>query len=643
MNENENRNEQITDENEIRKIVGSNQMRLTSNIQSGDIDEDNRTVAVTFSSEEPVKRNFGIEILDHNPDSVDMSRLLDGAPVLEDHGGGPIGVVEDATIREDKKGFALLRFSKNPKPTEIFNDIVAGIRKNISVGYKITGLTRQEGNEGDETTFRASWFPHEISVVGIPADNMVGIGRSYENEKGNNMPEENKTEDKPVERDIEKEIEERVNAEIEKRKTENKPKIEVIKMTDEDNKRAIDEAVATAKKDELSRLKEVTAIAQRAGFTADEVNELAASNITIGDMQGKAIDKMHSAGERVATIADPLADIPEKDKRKYDFGSVIRGLISGKLDGLEREISEEMQLKSSVAAGGCMVPYFAMEQERALEAGSSPGSNLVGTDHRGDLFIEKLRNSAKVMQLGATSLNGLQGNVAIPRQTGAVTIASLAEAAAITPSDSNFDQVTLSPKRVGGSTIYSKQLLLQSNPSIDNLVRNDITTEIMLDIDAKALQGSGAANQPTGIENQAGINTVTFTTAPTWAKVVEFETAIATDNANVDSMAYLSTAAVRGAWKTTVKEAGQATYLWEMNNSPVNGYNAEVSNQIAGDLVFFGDWSQLLLGFWGGIDLIVDEITLAGNAQIQIYGNAFFDVAVRHPESFTVSTDAGNI
>jgi len=628
-----------TDE-DIRKLVGSDNLRLNASIQSGDVNEAERTVALSFSSEEPVKRGFGIEILDHSPESVDLSRLLNGAPVMVDHFSDQMGVVEDARINDNKQGFALLRFSDNPRPSEIFNDIVKGIRKNISVGYKITELKLESEDDEGVRTFRASWMPYEISVVGIPADTTVGIGRS----ENSNEPQDNP--------ELEALVKKQVDSALDKRKTEPQIKVNKMEKTVEEkaeDKRQLDEAVAKATKETASNIREIDAIGRQAGYTADEIGTFITEGIDKTAMLGKALDKIKSKDVTI-NAGDPADELPNKDKQRYSIGRVIRSMVEHTaLDGLEREVSDEIRSKTDQSSGEYVVPLFAMctdvnaAGERALSAGASPGDKLVGTDHRGDMYIDKLRNRARVMELGATVITGLRGNVDIPRQTGAVTIASLAEAAAITPSDQNFDLVQLSPKRIGGETIFSKQLLLQSNPSIDNIVRSDIMTEMMLDVDAKALQGSGAGNQPTGIANQAGINALTFTTSPTWAKVVQFETEVASDNADVDNMAYLTTAAVRGAWKTTVKEATQAVYLWENNTSPVNGYNAQVSNQITGNIVFFGDFSQLLIGFWGGVDLTIDEVTLASNAQIRIIGNQFFDVAVRHPEAFTVSTDAGNL
>ena len=153
-------------------------------IKSGDIDEEKRTVDLSFSSEEPVDRYFGVEILDHKKSSVDLSRLKNGASVLVDHDGDQVGVVEDARIGDDRRGYARLRFGKSNRASEVFQDIVDGIRKNISFGYRILKMVEEKTEDGAKTIYRAmKWMPLEISSVSVPADATIGIGRSEEDER----------------------------------------------------------------------------------------------------------------------------------------------------------------------------------------------------------------------------------------------------------------------------------------------------------------------------------------------------------------------------------------------------------------------------------------------------------------------------
>lgn len=625
-------NRKITDEKEIRELLGieSTVLSMSGSIKSGEIDEDNNTVSLSFSSETEAIREFGIEILDHNPESVDLSRLQNGAAVLVDHVGDQVGVVENAEIA-NKKGLSKLRFSRNPRGQEVFNDIVDDIRRNVSVGYQIHEIT-PDGERDGMPVFRVTrWQPTEISIVGVPLDVAVGVGRSLDTK------EDNKNDIEPIQEDEPKQT---INIIKEERK-----------MEDDNKEIDLEKVKREARKESTREIGEMYAAGNAGGLEQDEVRKLIGEGASLSDVQARAIENLKHSNEKIDAVQsrDLLEDVKPKEKEAYSFERVLKAIASGeKADGIEGELSRELQLKSGMASTGTRVPFFALTEQRTLVAGSGGGAELVPDDHRGDMFIEFLRNRVKTAALGARIISGLSGNVSIPRQTATVTPASLAETGAITPADSNYDTVALTPNRVGAASIYSKQLLIQSNPSIAALVRDDLMSAMGIKIDDLALNGTGASNEPTGIFATSGVNTVTFGVgSPTWAKVVEFETAVATDNADVSNMAYLTTAGVRGAWKTEEKASSTGIYLWQENSSPVNGYRAEVSQQFNdgtnNDKVIFGDWSQLIIAnFGGGIDLEEDTISGILSGTIQIVANTFIDIAVRHPVSFAISTDAGN-
>jgi len=145
------------------------------------VDEKERTISITFSSEFPVLRSFGYEILDHGKDSADLSRLNDGAPLLLNHGNDQAGVVEKARIKDDRRGHALVRFGRSDFAEEIFQDVLDGIRQNISFAYDVGSMILEEEKEGEPDVYRVNrWAPYEISIVTIPADNTVGISRQLE-------------------------------------------------------------------------------------------------------------------------------------------------------------------------------------------------------------------------------------------------------------------------------------------------------------------------------------------------------------------------------------------------------------------------------------------------------------------------------
>lgn len=271
---------------------------------------------------------------------------------------------------------------------------------------------------------------------------------------------------------------------------------------------------------------------------------------------------------------------------------------------------------------------------------NTTGSNLVGTNHMASNFIDILRNKLIISKLGGQVLTGLSGNVAIPKQTGSATAYWILEGDDTTDSDLTVGMLNLSPKTVSGSTAYTRQMLLQSNPSIENLVLSDLASNIALAIDKAAISGTGLNGQPTGILNTTGVNAVSCATANgglNWANVVDFETKIAAGNADVNMMHYIAGAGVTGLLKTTEKTSGTGKFLLE--NNEVNGYGFTRTNQVGANTMLFGDFNQMITALWGGLDIMIDPYTKAASGGTVIRAFQSLDIGLRYAESFSASID----
>jgi HK97 family phage major capsid protein len=243
------------------------------------------------------------------------------------------------------------------------------------------------------------------------------------------------------------------------------------------------------------------------------------------------------------------------------------------------------------------------------------------------------------LSAGATTLPGLVGNVAIPRKTSASAASWIAtEGGASSNSEPQFEQIAMSPKTLGCNAKYSRQLLLQSTPSIEALVRRGFAAAIATGIDVAALTGDGASGAPTGITNTSGISTSTVATPgqPTWAEVVEFETDVDSSNALMGSTAFVTTPAVVGHCKTTEKVASTGKFIMEDNNS-LAGYPLFRTGNVGSNGIIFGDFSSLLIGLWSGLDVIVDPYTEGTSGNVTVTALASIDINVKHPESFSIN------
>jgi HK97 family phage major capsid protein len=288
------------------------------------------------------------------------------------------------------------------------------------------------------------------------------------------------------------------------------------------------------------------------------------------------------------------------------------------------------------------LPAHLQNMARLLSAGTSTdGAELVATDLLAGSFIDVLRNASMVMAAGATTLPDLTGNVAIPRKTSGSAGGWIAtEGGDGAESEPQFDQVTLAPKNVVAWMEYTRQLLQQSTPSIEAILRMDIAMGLATTIDLACLYGSGASGQPTGITLTTGINAPTAFAAavPTYAEVVAMETAVAVDNALVGNLSYMMRAEMKGALKSTEKASGTAQFVWEPGNT-VNGYAAGITQQVTSGDIFFGNWPDLLIGMWGGLDLLVDPYSNSKSGKIRLSAFQTVDLAVRHPVSFCFNND----
>jgi HK97 family phage major capsid protein len=305
-------------------------------------------------------------------------------------------------------------------------------------------------------------------------------------------------------------------------------------------------------------------------------------------------------------------------------------------------VNDEFAKRVGKRATGFWVPgdvLLTPMSQRSLNATTATqGGFTVNVDAGGQSMIELLRNRMVTSRMGARVLSGLTGNVAIPRQTSASTTYWLAEVEEVTESEQAFGQIAFTPKAISCNTTYSKELLLQSSIDIEGFVRDDLVTTIALERDRVYLHGSGVAGQPLGIAQTTGINTVTYGGAATWAKVVESETKLAEDNVAFVRPGWIVSPGTRAKWKTIEKFASTGVTLWS-DNSTVSGYQAEVTNQVAGNVSFFVDWNDFIIAEWGGIDVVVDPYTMAKTRKIGITISEWVDCGLRHAVSACVSTD----
>ena len=566
-----------------------------------------RTAELCFATEAPVTRYFGTEVLNCDSRSIRMERLNTRAPLLLNHDPDEqIGVVESARVDADGKCRAVVRFSKSEDGEEIFQDVVDGIRSLVSVGYVIHKLETQKLPDGSEVQRATDWEPLEISIVSIPADTSAGVGRA--------LPE-------PVQPVAEKPTP----------KPNKRMSVEII------------ESDVIAK--ERSRIADCSAIANQHAHKGAQKHLARAlsEGITPADFSTLVLRECYGAKE----VTPESANVGMSDNEASSF-SLLRAVNqivrNGRLEGLEKEADSAARkvAKREISGNAFVIPQDVFKRgvlSRAQNVTTATAGGYLVQNQYGPM-IDLLNNKTVVAAAGAQQLSGLVGNVLLPKHVSGATAYWVSETGATTSSQSVFGQVSLTPHRLSAATPYSTQLLAQSGIDAEAFIRNELMTRLAIAKDSAALHGAGGA-EPVGLAVTSGINaTVTYSGAATWADVVEHETGIAVDNADIGSMAFILSAAAVGKWKTILRDSVAGAGYLIGDGMTANGYNVFRSNQVEGSLSFFGVFSQLVMASWAGLEVVVDPYTLAGEGQVKITVNELCDIAVRQPLAFNVSTDS---
>ena len=365
----------------------------------------------------------------------------------------------------------------------------------------------------------------------------------------------------------------------------------------------------------------------------------------------------------------PAQKTPEaKASEQYSFMRAIRMAASDKaLDGIEAEMSQEAEKEFRASGitptGNLFIPSMLTKrgmERRDMTAGTTTQGGYTVPTTLGDL-IPFLDPRLAVLNAGATLLTGLTGNIDFPRNDAAATAVWEGENDPNAETSPTFDRIQMSPNRLGAYTDISKQLMVQSSIDVENFVRNRLNEAINRALDYALINGDGATQLITGVLNTSGIGSVACGTdgGPlTWGKIVDLETEVAVDNADFGSLAYLTTPGVRGYLKKTEKASGTAQFVWMDGAAPasgprvdaLNGYRAFVSTQVPSNLtkgtgtnlhaVLFGNFNELIVGQWAGLDVVVDPYTSSKNALVTIVVNSWWDAALRHAASFAAIKDA---
>jgi HK97 family phage major capsid protein len=594
-------------------------------------EEESRTIDLSFASEEPVMRSFGWEILSHERQDIDLDFMESGrAPLLLNHNPEvQIGVIQSASLdATERKSRSVVRFGKGELASEILADVNDKIRTNISVGYTVNNLEKQDEQRDGTDVYRAEWTPMEISLVSIPADRSdIGVGRAELKQ--------------PI---IESKIMEDTKAEI----VAETPRADAEKIK------------ADAISERLKEIKEMQALGVRHNMR-DFSDECIHNGTDLFSFREKMLDKIET--KPLSALDDPV-DIQPKEAQRYSFLKALNAASRGNWDqaGFENEMSQEMAHKSGKRPQGFYVPDYAWSSDlytakRELTVGTNAsGGFFAPSVQLGSEWINALRAKMVLSDLGMRTMSGLTTKVQIPKVSAGAAAAFVAESGAVADQTVTTAQITLQARTLGARSSVSRLLLMESDPSIEQIVRDDLVAAIASKIQDVMIEGSGSS-EPTGITKTSGVGAINVGDnggPPTWALLVNLVREVEVDNAvlNESTLGFLTNPKLKSKMAQVAK-VGSSDSVMLLNDpwSSLYGYPIRFTTDVPSNLtkgttsgtcsaLIFGDFSQLILASWNASpDVLVDPYSSSSDGTVQIVVFSEIDAAVRNAQSFAITVD----
>ena len=636
-------------------------------------EQTDETLTFSFSSEAPVDRWFGREILLHEPGAMDLSRMNDGAPWLWNHNRDVIlGVTEKAWLGDDRRLYSTVRWSPNTleKGSEEYKrrqDIQSGITRNVSFAYEIKDI-----DERADGFYVTNWPVLEVSSVSVPADQSVGLGRAMDEPAADPEPRAEpeapalEIDAETVKAAVAETVSEALRSLITEQTAERAETPDETPMTIEVN---VAEVQSEARRAERDRVATIRGMVEQFELPSDLADSLINSDATVdaaresvmtqlGMRKVEYTGKVHDAG-----AAD--LGLSKREVKRYSFLRVAAYLAdpnprTAESAAFELDVARAAQAKHSRSASGVLIPWEVLNANRAAETPGQTagvfgdGGALVGSNRLDAQFIDLIRNRSAFLNSGLTMLSGLEGNVEIPKKLGSSTYYFVGENVDVTNSKLGFGLVNMIPRTIGVRVPISRRMMIQASPDVENLVRLDMAESVALGMDSTIGYGTGSTGQPLGIINTTGIGSVTLGGGASkafpailgggthdcgdWADYVDLETALAANNLDAGSMRYIMNSVVKGALKQTLRASAAGSDYIMTDAGEVNGYPAIVSNQMQTNDVLFGNYADCVVGMWSGLDVVIDPYTQSASGQVILTVHQDFDVAVRRPQSFALGT-----
>ncbi|HAO1331293.1 TPA: major capsid protein, partial [Escherichia coli] len=598
------------------------------------------------------------------------SRLNNNAPLLFNHNfDNHIGVVCNARIDADNVGRALVKFSKHGTlANDIRNKVIEGTMEKISVGYDIKEY-HIDYTKGQLIVTK--WAPFEISFVTVPADDSVGLNRSLNTitinleakrdmtkEQIEEIKEEQESaqvEETPVEENKEPKVEETQERQVE----ENKEDENLEDGKDAEHPESVDDDSSTVRETEEVKEEreaapveeekteevaerseedeeEIRAIARELNIDDEELKRaLAIKDMTPEAFRTKALNNLVNAQRNNEQIKD------SKMEKTFDLNNVIRSLVDGAALGAnEAEYSAmaagaAMQRGRAARGGSVFVPAAAL---RAAADGNTKATLTDITDEKllTESYVEMLLPQSVLGRLGVTVLSGLNSPIAVPKMTASSVDAFgfVDENGAAPESKAEFANVKMAPKTFAGGNPISRQSL-KTVPNIATLITDHINKAVRIKLEQLILSDKDNTRGPKGLVKQlVDGGRVTKKAAFSYKDFLKEIAALTDAGVPAQSIKFAMSGATAAELESTLKDNGVSGYIIE--NGKLAGYEVVTSGVIPADHIVLGDFSGIIVGEWGGLELDLDDSTYRAQGAIVPRIWVDLDFTVVQPEALKV-------
>lgn len=589
------------------------------------VDYDNLEISFSCASGYPVTRYDWDtcrpyeERLRIGPEYVDTSRLDGGASVLKNHDTDKtVGKVLRSWF-EDGRLCVRIKFRTDAMSRDLFNDLASGIVQNVSIGYKPEHALPDYTEDGKTIREIDRWTALEVSVaVGIPADPTVGFYRSLEFKHIHAETKNNP--DKKEGLLMTRENEENPAQETEEMK-QLKEKAAELEAENKKLKKELDDA---KKPPEKTEEKECGGKDERQLFAKETAQALA--------------DAVRSLN---------LPQVTRAEQRDYSIANVLASMIGEDVDvSYERGVSADLYRSLNMRApkNTIMVPLEGFRSvlapvSREMNDTVGSGAGLVAQQNLPNMFVSYVRN--KIGVKNATFIPGLTGGpVTIPAQTGDVTVAWVSGGTTTTNANAPVSEtsvvvgdITLNPNKLGAYVDVGLDLLLMSNPYVTGIVVDSLLAGIAHKLGTTMLLGNASDPAITGLNTATGVQTATIAdiSQATWPQITGMV-------AKVDGLEYngpmewVMGAADKGTFKAIPK--GQYGKGFICEDDYIDGRLVHIDGSLTSGNIFFGDFSNIIVGQWGGIELMLDPFTGAKSGKVCVIVRLVCDIGIRRPNTF---------